>query len=261
MKMPLLEGRNFSPEEFILASTAAAATLANASAPGSNPAAQSTASAPSTPIPAIVNQTFARRCFGNVDAIGQRFGYLNPGQNDAGYVIIGMVRDAKYDSPRSDINPTTHVPAAGSGVAFELRTAASPTSILPAVQSIVSQVDSNLPIFNIVTESQSIDRLLFQERLIARLSSFFGLLALALACVGLYGLLSYEVTRRTRRDRHPHGSGGGATQCRAHSRRQGLGLAVTGVVTGIAAAIGVTRYLQSILVTMSVRTIPSPWLQ
>src|SRR5947208_11831906 len=89
-------------------------------------------------------------------------------------------------------------PLSAGGASFELRTAADPQALLPAVREVVAQVNTNLPLFNVTTESQQIDRLLFQERLVARLSGFFGLLALVLACVGLYGLLSYEVSRRTR---------------------------------------------------------------
>jgi predicted permease len=244
MKMPLLEGRDFSPSNFISASISAAA-----SAPAASPAANSAAPPPPTPQPAIVNQTFARRYLGHADPLGQRFGGSFRGQSDhgPGYVVIGVVRDAKYYSLRPEINPTAYVPATGSGVSFELRTTKIPTSIIPAVKSVVSQVDGNLPIFDVITESQSIDQLLFQERLVARLSSFFGLLALALACVGLYGLLSYEVTRRTREIGIRMALGAEQHNILRIVVAQGLALAVTGVVLGIAAAFGVTRYLGSIL--------------
>src|SRR5207237_8244969 len=69
---------------------------------------------------------------------------------------------------------------------------------VPAVRSAVSHLDNNLPLFSIDTQTEKIERSLFQEQLIARLSTFFGGLSLLLACIGLYGLLSYEVTRRTR---------------------------------------------------------------
>ncbi len=242
MKITLLEGRDFSPADFTNASVTAAASTQN-----SSPAANSTPQPPSAPKPAIVNETFVRRYLGKEEALGQRFGYSDGKPNDPSYVVIGVVHDTKYASLRREVNPTTFVPAAGAGVSFELRTATNPSSIIPAAHDVVNQLDSNLPIFNVATESQSIDQLLFQERLIARLSSFFGFLALILACVGLYGLLSYEVTRRTREIGIRMALGAGQRNVLGIVVGQGLALAVTGVVVGIGAAFGVTRYLGSIL--------------
>jgi ABC-type antimicrobial peptide transport system permease subunit len=132
-------------------------------------------------------------------------------------------------------------------VSFELRTAANPQALLPAIRRTVAQLNPNLPLFNVTTESEQIDRLLFQERLVARVSAFFGLLALVLACIGLYGLLSYEVTRRT----HEIGI---RVALGAHQRDvlrlvigQGIALATVGAAIGIAAALGVTRFLASLL--------------
>jgi len=74
----------------------------------------------------------------------------------------------------------------------------NPTAVIAFIRSVVSQMDNNLPVFNVHTQAELIDQLLFQERMIAKLSGFFGILALLLACIGLCGLLSYEVSRRTR---------------------------------------------------------------
>ena len=249
MKFSLLRGRDFSPADFVSASASAAAEAATLAGP-SSPAGGSTSAAPSAPTAAIVNQTFVRRYFGGVDPLGQRFGNsAGGGQNGdgPGYTVIGVVRDAKYDSLRREVSPTAYVPATGGFASFEMRTAVDPTSIIPAVQSVVNQVDSSLPIFGIMTESQSVDQLLFQERLVARLSSFFGMLAPILACVGLYGLLSYEVTRRTREIGIRMALGAGHRDVLGMVLGQGLALAVMGVVVGTAAAFGVTRYLGSIL--------------
>ncbi len=106
------------------------------------------------------------------------------------------MRDAKYNNLRREMNPTMYVPS-GNGGRFELRTAGNPLAVVSAVREIVRQAGSRHADFDIKTESKQIDDLLFQERLIARLSSLFAILALLLACIGLFGLLSYEVTRRT----------------------------------------------------------------
>jgi len=97
------------------------------------------------------------------------------------------------------------------------------------------------------TESQQIDRLLFQERLVARLAGFFGLLALVLACVGLYGLLSYEVSRRTREMGIRLALGAQRERVLKLVLGQGIALAIAGATVGIGVALGVMRYLASML--------------
>ena len=108
-------------------------------------------------------------------------------------------------------------------------------------------MDSNLPVFNVHTQAELIDQLLSQERMIAKLSAFFGILALVLACIGLYGLLSYEVSRRTREI--------GIRMALGAQRRgvlklivgQGIALAISGAMVGIGVSLGVTHYLRSML--------------
>jgi ABC-type antimicrobial peptide transport system permease subunit len=140
-----------------------------------------------------------------------------------------------------------YLPSSGGDVNFELRTAISSAAIIPAVRSTVSDFNSELPIFYIRPESESLDQLLFQERLIARLSSLFGILALVLACVGLYGLLSYEVTRRTHEIGIRMALGAARRNVLAMVVGQGMLLTLAGVAGGTVIAIGVTRYLGSLL--------------
>jgi len=113
--------------------------------------------------------------------------------------------------------------------------------------SVVAQVNTNLPLFDVKTESEQIDRLLFQEWLVAGLAGFFGLLALVLACVGLYGLLSYEVSRRTREIGIRMALGAHPGSVLKLVLRQGIVLAIIGAAIGIGVALGVTRYLTSML--------------
>jgi ABC-type antimicrobial peptide transport system permease subunit len=119
--------------------------------------------------------------------------------------------------------------------------------LIPAVRSIVSQLDSHIPAPDFKTQTEQIDRSLFRESLVAHLSSFFGLLALALACVGLYGSLSYEVMRRTREIGIRTALGAQQRDVLHMLVGQGIALAVIGTVVGIAGAFGLTRYLQSLL--------------
>ncbi len=111
----------------------------------------------------------------------------------------------------------------------------------------MSELDKDLPLLSLKTEAEQIERSLFQERLIARLSSFFGGLSLLLACIGLYGLLSYEVARRTREIGVRMALGARPSDVLRFIVGQGIALSAAGAVLGILGALGVTRYLASLL--------------
>jgi ABC-type antimicrobial peptide transport system permease subunit len=104
-----------------------------------------------------------------------------------------------------------------------------------------------LPLTDVRTQTEQIDQILFQERLMARLSSFFGMLALALACIGLYGLLSYEVARRTRELGIRTALGAQHRDLLGLVVGQGILLVLIGAAIGIAAAMGVTRFMAAML--------------
>ena len=232
LHIPFLIGRSFNAADFALS------------------AAKSGTSPSSAPSPVIVNQEFVEKYLGKENPLGKRFGDSPAnefGPSDPGFEIVGVVRDAKYSDLRREIHATMYTPQSGGGASFELRTAADPRAILPAVRNVVAQLNGNLPLFDVKSESEQIDRLLFQERLVAQLSSFFGLLALVLACIGLYGLLSYEVARRTREIGIRMALGAQPRDVFRLVVGEGIILAIVGAVVGLGVALGVTRYLASFL--------------
>ena len=195
--------------------------------------------------PAVINEAFARTFFKGQNPLGRRI--TGTGHKLVSREIVGIVGDTKFRNLRSEIAPTLFVPAGGGEAVFEVRTAVDPRTVIPAVRSAVSQLDDNLPLFSMKTESEQIERSLFQERLIARLSSFFGALSLLLACIGLYGLLSYEVTRRTREIGVRLALGARPADIVRFIVGQGIALSAAGAMLGILVALGVTRYLGSLL--------------
>ena len=190
----------------------------------------------------IVNEAFARYYFGEADPIGQRFGYNEAGD---GHEIVGVVKDAKH-SLREPAHPTWYWPGFGQGATtFQLRTAADPTRIIAAVRQAAREIDANLPLYNIKTLATQVDESLAQERLISALSSFFGLLSLLLAAIGLYGILAYAVSRRTREIGIRISLGARPGAVLRMVLRQGLILTLLGVGIGLAASLGATRLLES----------------
>ena len=259
MKIPLRLGRQFNSTDFSEAERVAE-TLAEENErvavgvgrPASSIVAENKNAAWNLPpTPAIVNEAFVKKYFPAAKPLGIRFGDHPATEDDPtatpGWEIRGVVGNARYNSLRRDVQPTIYVPASGGHIAFTLRTAIDPASFSPQVRGVAAQMDKNLPIFRIRTETQQIDSQLFRERLIARLSTFFGLLALVLACIGLYGLLSYEVTRRTREIGIRMALGAETDDVLRLVIGQGIALAAIGAMLGIGAALGVMRFLASLL--------------
>ncbi len=119
--------------------------------------------------------------------------------------------------------------------------------MMPEIRAAVSRCDSNFLITDMKTQMEQIDQNIYQERLFANLSSLFALLALIVACVGIYGLLSYQVTRRTQEIGIRLALGAQRGDVLRLVLRQGIVLAILGTLIGAAAALAVTRYLQSFL--------------
>ena len=238
MRVPVELGRDFSGPDFAIQAERAALP------PGKDPDPKS------APLPVIVNETFVKRFFPSANPIGQHVEEALPEEagkpRGPGWVIVGVAGDAKYDNLRRNIAPTMYIPWVGDA-SFSLRASSDPKLLVPAIRDIVNRRDSNLAMFRIFTESEQIDQNVFVERLVARLSSFFALLAVVLACTGIYGLLSYEVTQRTREIGIRMAVGARRRDVVSMVVRHGLGLALTGMIIGFLASLGAARLLQSLL--------------
>jgi predicted permease len=194
---------------------------------------------------AVVNQAFVRQYFSGRNTLGLHFNENEP--KAVKKEIIGVVGDAKYNNLRDEIKPTAYMPLLSDSAHFELRTAGSPSALIPAVRKIVREADPNLPLFDVETQAEQIDALLVIERLIARLSAGFGLLALTLASVGLYGLLSYEVTRRTREIGIRMAIGAEPRAVQVGILKGTLAIVVIGLALGIPTALVSTRAISAML--------------
>ncbi len=259
LRIPLLGGRAFTGADFTQAAQAAAAEKSRqeTAIPSAGSTAVKSSATAGPPIPVLVNAEFVRNYFEKQNPLGKRLTASDSSETTGNpaekpritkvWEIIGVAGDTKYASLRREVHPTVYVPVTGGGATFELRTASSPAALVPTVRKTVSDADSNIPIFGVSTQSKRIDELLTQERLIARLGSCFGGLALLLACVGLYGLLSFEVARRTREIGIRMALGAERADVLRAIAVQGLRVTVVGVAAGIAGGVAVTRFLSSLL--------------
>lgn len=260
MRIALVLGRPFTAQDFQQAAEAAAAEQAQqqTASPSAATSAATTSLPAAPPIPVIVNQTFVRQYFPKQNPLGKRLTEGNSsGTGGEGvemeqpqrksWEIIGVAGDTKYNSLRRDIHPMVYVPLTGGGAHFELRTARDPAALIPAVRDLVKRTDSSLPIFGVRTQTERIEELLTQERVIARLASFFGVLALLLTCIGLYGLLSYEVARRTREIGIRIALGAELRDVTRLIIARGITLTLVGLVVGGAGGLALTRLISSLL--------------
>ncbi|MBS1786893.1 MAG: ABC transporter permease [Acidobacteria bacterium] len=219
LDLPLLQGRTFGPQD-----TAQSSRVA------------------------IISQTMAQQFFPNQSPLGKRFS-MNPDFKDE-FEIIGVVRDAKYGSLDEAPRPMAYYPNTQNHTYlnnFEVRFSGSPDALVPAIRRAIKEANRNLPIDEVATLSDHIDRSLVQQRLIAKLSAFFGLTALLLACIGLYGILSYAVARRSHEIGIRMALGAQAGNVLWLVMREALMLVIIGLVVGLIASLVLTQMTSSLL--------------
>ena len=198
---------------------------------------------------AIVNRKFAQRYFGNANPIGRHVGLgIDPGTK-TDIEIVGVVGDTRYESLRDPVPEELYVPFrqrpyVNSMTAY-VRAQGDPISLLSQIRRVVRDVDANVPMFRLHTVNDVVEESLLTERLLATLSSAFGLLATLLAALGLYGVMAYMVARRTREIgiRMALGAGGGSVVWLV--MREVLGLAAMGLAIGLPAAWILARLVET----------------
>ena len=197
---------------------------------------------------AVINETAARKYFPNENPIGQHIG---SNVETAGQIeIVGVLRDAKYDSVRDPVPPTMYVPQLQVRVPsaiLNVRTAGDPLSAVGAIREAVRQVDPNLPLINLSTQVEQIEKRLDQEKVFAEAYAMFGVLALLIASVGLFGLMSYSVAQRTNEIGIRMALGAQQGDVLRLVMRESMTLAIVGVAFGLAAAIASGRFVDSLL--------------
>jgi predicted permease len=202
-----------------------------------------------SPQVAIVNQRLAKEFFPNSNPIGKTVISCDPGA--AAIEIVGVSVDAKYASIREDVPPLIYLPYLQNygitQMTFEIKTAASTPSIVAEIREAVRSIDPDLPLEEVRTQTQQIDATLSQERVFATLTTGFGVLALILASIGIYGIMAYTVSRRTNEIGIRMALGARSTAVLSMVLRETLLLALLGIAAGIAAAAALTRLAASML--------------
>jgi putative ABC transport system permease protein len=200
---------------------------------------------------ALVNQTMAKQIWGDEDPIGRRFRLTSTTLPDW-FTVIGVIKDFQHFQADSDrpVFPSAYVPypfepALNTGLT--IRVAGDPASITSAVRQQIREADASLPVFDVRTMEAARQRSFWQDRLFGYMFSIFGLVALVLATVGVYGVLSYAVSQRTQEIGVRVALGAERGDVMRLIVGQGLRLAGAGVVVGIVAAAAVTWFIRSIL--------------
>jgi predicted permease len=198
---------------------------------------------------AIINQRLAHDIFGDTSPIGRRLSIPTFAGDKSWYSIVGVVADAKSEDLREAVKPMIYVPTeqtvVPAGVTFEVRTARDAAAEAPGVLRAVAQVDGRLSLSGMKTLSDQMDDSLLQERLVASLAGLFGILAVLLASVGLYGVMAYTVSRKTNEIGIRIALGSGRIQIAGMILREALLMVLAGLVLGIPAALATARLMRS----------------
>jgi predicted permease len=225
MQIPILRGRAFDDRD----------------RPGSRPV-------------AIVNEAYVKTNFGDQNPLGQHVSvYRRPPFGNRDVEIVGVARNARYGRLKGKFWEIAYLPFNQGSyypvdeMTFTLRTSGDPLRYVHTVREIVRQADARLPVTDVKTQKAQIDQTMNQEIIFARLCTAFAVLALLIACVGLYGTMSYTVARRTGEIgiRMALGAQRGAVLWMV--LRQALALAIVGLAIGVPTALGLSKFIESFL--------------
>jgi predicted permease len=196
----------------------------------------------------VINEAAAKKYFPNENPVGQRFG--SSIETTDQLEVIGVLRDAKYNSVRDPAPPTMYVPhlqaRAGSAV-IEVRTAGDPVSVTSGVREAVRQVEPNLPMMDVSTQLEQVERRFAQEKIFAQAYTLFGGLALLVASIGLFGLMSYAVARRTNEIGIRMALGAQRGDVMRQVLVESMILVAIGVAIGVAGSLGAGRFVSTLL--------------
>jgi ABC-type antimicrobial peptide transport system permease subunit len=199
---------------------------------------------------AVVNEAFAREAYGDANPLGREI-HIRGGEEGPRVQIVGVYRDIRDLGLREGTYPAVFLPYGQHieelhGMTFSVRSRYEPEALLGLVRNTVKQVDPYLPLFETGTLTQKIESLVVQEKQFVRLSTFSGVLALLLACIGIYGTLSASVSRRIQ-EIGIRMALGARRQDILGSVMRGMFMVALGIGIGLSGAWALTRWLSSLL--------------
>jgi predicted permease len=198
----------------------------------------------------VVNQTLANRYFKNGDALGHTFKVADPGVPGV-WQIVGIVRDAKYNNPAEKPQPFAYLALTqlkgddNYAYCLQVRSVGDPVKLTGEVRTALAEVDPNLPVLETRTIEEDVDHIIDEQKFVSQLAAFFALLALALAAIGLYGVISYGVVRRTSELGVRMALGAKKASILWLVLRESLVLLAVGVALGIPASLAATRLIRA----------------
>ena len=206
----------------------------------------------------VINETMAKEYFSGQDPVGKRLQTGDPNPQSPWETVIGVVGDVKYQGLNAAPQPTLYVPYNEKGwtpwsweMYLVVRTPLQPQSIVPGLRAQLASINKDLPLSQVQTMDQLIGDSVVQERFRTWLVSGFAGLALLLAVIGIYAVISYSVAQQTREIGVRIALGATAGDVSKMVLSHGLKLAIAGIAIGLISALGVTRILRSMLYSTS----------